>query len=215
MALRLRSKAFEAFKEIPRRYTAEGEGLSPPLKWSGVPDGTHEFVLICEDPDAPTPKPFLHWMIYHLTPNTSQLPEGLAQQEEIEYPVMATQGRNTLQQYGYTGPNPPLWHGPHHYYFKLYALDSELSVAPDAGRTEVLKAMKGHVIDEAQLVGFYERRIRKDARSWAAWFDQNVADGEKRAAIGWLAGGLASGMVLGRFARRWGDRREENRQRAA
>jgi Raf kinase inhibitor-like YbhB/YbcL family protein len=164
MALRLRSKAFEAFEEIPRRYSGEGESVSPPLQWSGVPDGTHEFVLICEDPDAPTPSPFVHWLGYHLSANTTQLPEGLPQQERIEYPVLMSQGPNTLLKPGYTGPMPPLWHSPHHYEFRLFALNAELAVPEGAGRSEVFKAMKGHILEETRLVGYYERRFRKDAR---------------------------------------------------
>ena len=201
MALRLRSKAFEAFGEIPKRYSGEGESLSPPLQWSGVPDGTREFVLLCEDPDAPTPKPFLHWLLYHLSANTTALSEGLCTNELIEYPVLATQGRNTLQKIGYTGPMPPPWHDAHHYYFRLFALSAELVVAPGAGREEVLRAMKGHILEETQLVGNYEHSLHRRAREV---FSTHPA---LRPALMWLGGGLVSAGLVGLAAKRLGQQK--------
>lgn len=210
MTLRLRSRAFGSFQEIPARYTAEGENLSPPLKWSKVPEGTREFVLICEDPDASGPKPFVHWIVYHISANTTQLPEGLPTgQDRIEYPVLARQGRNSARTLGYVGPRPPFWHGAHHYSFRLYALDQELSVPPDPGIEEVRKAMRGHVLGQAQLMGYFE----------ASWHKRlNQAGNRYRPHAGWgpllfwSATGALSAALFSWAASRFGrdaDRYEE------
>jgi Raf kinase inhibitor-like YbhB/YbcL family protein len=191
MTLRLRSKAFNTFEEIPVRYTADGANISPPLKWSGVPDGTREFVLICEDPDAPTPKPLLHWLVYGLSANTTFLPEGLPGRQAIEYPVLAHQGRNSLAKTGYMGPKPPIWHSAHHYSFRLFALDAELSVPPEASFDQVVEAMEGHVVGQARLIGYYELRARRQLR-------------ENRHLIFGCLGILTSGLVgawLGRHTK--------------
>lgn len=165
MALVLNSPSFEDGQVIPRTFTGEGEDRSPQLSWSYVPDGTREFVLICEDPDAPQPEPFVHWIAYNISPSVTQLPEGLPARRDIEFPVRLHQGQNSSGNIGYGGPMPPVGHGPHRYIFMLYALNTELGVPPGASKEELLKAMQGHVIDQARLTGIYERRkkLRKTA----------------------------------------------------
>src|SRR5437660_9401936 len=115
---------------IPVRYTAQGQNVSPAIQWSDVPPDTQEFALICEDPDAPFPESFVHWIIYGLSANTTMIPEGLSTSESIELPILARQGRNSMQTVGYTGPNPPFFHGPHHYHFRIFALKSPLPLHP-------------------------------------------------------------------------------------
>ncbi len=161
MSLSLKSSAFKNGDFIPRRYTGEGEDVSPPLTWSHVPEGTHEFVLICEDPDAPGEEPFVHWIVYNLSPNSTLIPEGLTAKPRVEAPIRADQGVNSFGNIGYGGPMPPEGHGKHRYFFKLYALDTELGVPPGASKAEVLRAMSNHVIAEATLVGTYERMAQK------------------------------------------------------
>lgn len=146
--LTLSSPAFHHGARLPRRFTAEGENVSPPLVWAGVPAGTKEFVLICEDPDAPA-KPWVHWLVYNISPLTRSFPEGRA--------PAAHQGRTNLDGSGYHGPLPPAGDGPHHYHFRIYALDTHLDVSPDADRDEVLAAMEGHILEDGELVGTYER----------------------------------------------------------
>jgi Raf kinase inhibitor-like YbhB/YbcL family protein len=169
-------------KTIPVRYTSQGQNISPRLDWSGVPDGAQEFALICEDPDAPFPKPFVHWIIYGLSANTTMLPEGIPTQEEIEAPVFARQGKNSMQQVGYMGPNPPFFHGAHHYHFRLFALREPLPLLPGASREEFFKALEGKVIAEASFTALYEKTKLQKARAVAMW--AGVAGG--LGAMGWL-----------------------------
>ena len=154
MALTLISPAFGPGEEIPPRYTCDGDDVSPPLRWSGVPPGTQSLALVVDDPDAPDPKAprmtWVHWVLYNIPPDTEGLPEGVAQ-----LPPGTLEGLNDWKRTGYGGPCPPI--GRHRYFHKLYALDV---VLPDLGRptkAQLEGAMAGHVIEEAQLVGTYER----------------------------------------------------------
>ena len=147
--MKLTSSAFERGERIPKKYTGEGEDVSPPLAWTDAPEGTEEFALICDDPDAPTPQPWVHWVAYGIPPETTSLGEGDAGE--------ANEGRNDFKRNGYGGPMPPPGHGVHHYYFKLYALNKKLGLGEGATKGELLDAMKGHVIAEADHVGTYER----------------------------------------------------------
>jgi Raf kinase inhibitor-like YbhB/YbcL family protein len=149
MAVRISSPAFEAGGAIPRRYTGEGEDVSPPLEWSGLPEGTSEVALICDDPDAPMPEPFVHWVVYKIPANRAGFPEGNTEG--------ALEGRNGFARMGYGGPMPPEGHGTHHYHFKIYALDAQLDATPGLTKDQLLAAMEGHVLDEGELVGTYER----------------------------------------------------------
>jgi Raf kinase inhibitor-like YbhB/YbcL family protein len=149
-ALDIESSAFESGAEIPQAYSADGEGVSPPLRWSGVPDGTRELVLLCEDPDAPKRTPYVHWALYGMPPDLRELGAGCA-------PVGAYEGRNSRLVEGWTPPSPPAGHGTHHYHFELFALDRPLSLGAHADRDEIVEAMRGHVLAEGDLVGTYER----------------------------------------------------------
>ncbi|RCJ17308.1 phospholipid-binding protein [Nostoc minutum NIES-26] len=147
--LRIVSPAFTTLERIPKRFTSEGENISPPLEWSGVPSGTQQLALICHDPDAPLTRGFTHWTIYGISPTVSQLTEADGSK--------FTEGINSTNQSGYTGPAPPVGHGPHHYYFWLYALDKELDLKPGLNREQLLDAIADYVIEQARLVGIYER----------------------------------------------------------
>lgn len=153
-ALGLFSPAFRDGASIPRRYTCEGEDVSPPLAWSGAPPGTRSFALVVDDPDAPDPKAprrtWVHWVVYDLPPDVHGLPERAS-----VLPPGARAGRNDWGRTAWGGPCPPV--GRHRYVHKLYALDTELGEldAPSAGALG--RAMRGHVLAEASLVGTYEK----------------------------------------------------------
>jgi hypothetical protein len=160
MSLQLQSPAFTSGKPIPTRHTGDGDDVSPSLNWSNVPGGTREFALICDDPDAPTDEPWVHWVIYGIPGENRVLPEGIPPDKQLTSPVSAMQGRNSWpdgQTIGYRGPAPPKGHGTHHYHFKLYALDGKLSLDPGVDKSGLLNAMSGHVLGEGELVGTYER----------------------------------------------------------
>jgi Raf kinase inhibitor-like YbhB/YbcL family protein len=151
-AFRLTSSAFDHDGRLPIRYTAAGEDASPPLRWEGVPEGTKEFVLVCEDPDA-DPGVITHWIVYGILPHETELPEGVPPDVIVNEPVELCQGLNEFDQSGYTGPLPPEDRGPHRYFFRLYALDTELDIPPGVTRAELRQAAKDHIIGEAFLVG--------------------------------------------------------------
>ncbi|MCS7306079.1 MAG: YbhB/YbcL family Raf kinase inhibitor-like protein [Thermoguttaceae bacterium] len=160
MAMELSSSAFRAGGPIPRRYTGEGEDVSPPLEWKGVPEGTKEFALICDDPDAPTPEPWVHWVLYKIPATVSNLPEGLPKTLQLSEPPGAMQGKNSWtsgQTIGYRGPMPPPGHGVHRYHFTLYALDAPLNIQPGETKKNLLKKMEGHILATATLIGTYQR----------------------------------------------------------
>jgi Raf kinase inhibitor-like YbhB/YbcL family protein len=150
MAISITSNAFEPNRPIPQKHTGEGPDVSPPLSWTGVPPGAKELALICDDPDAPTPKPWVHWVLYKLLPTLSGLKENDS--------GGGTQGKNDFGKSGYGGPLPPKGHGVHHYHFKLYALDGTLEASPGLTKDQILAKMKGHILAEGELVGTYERR---------------------------------------------------------
>lgn len=153
MGFALESPQFKEGSDIPRQLTCDGEDVSPLLRWDGAPAGTKSFSLVTEDPDAPIGT-FIHWVIYNLPESTKELAENLPGQKEL--PNGARQGRNDFGKIGYGGPCPP--RGPaHRYYFRLYALDGKLELAPGASRGELDKAMKGHVLAQAELMGRYKR----------------------------------------------------------
>jgi Raf kinase inhibitor-like YbhB/YbcL family protein len=151
--MNLKSSAFFSNQSIPRKYTCDGPDLSPPLEWSGVPDGTHTFALIVDDPDAPAGT-WVHWVVYDLPGESRTLPEGVSTTETL--PRGGAQGRNNFGRIGYGGPCPPPGR-PHRYVFKLYALDARVNLPPGATKAVLLKAIEGHIKTEAQLVGAYGR----------------------------------------------------------
>lgn len=145
--LQIRSPAFKNKGAIPRQYTCDGEDIPPPLQISGVPKGTKSLVLIVDDPDAPGGT-FVHWLLWNLPPQTKEIGKRL--------PPKAIQGTNDFGRLGYGGPCPPF--GTHRYRFQLYALDTTLSLRPSARKADLEKAMKGHILGQALLLGLYSRR---------------------------------------------------------
>lgn len=154
MNIQLGSAAFGDNKMIPSKYSGQGEDVSPPLNWLGAPDGTGSFALIVEDPDAPL-MTFTHWVLFNIPPTMDNLPEAVPNTETL--PDGSRQGKNSLQKIGYEGPMPPT-KKPHRYFFKLYALDTMLDLEPGASKKELLKAIAGHVLDEGQLIGIYQKK---------------------------------------------------------
>ena len=147
MALSLHSTAFQQGMPIPSKYTGDGEDLSPPLSWNSPPDGTRQLALICDDPDAPSPEPWVHWVIYGIAADVTSLPEGITTSPQIDEPGAAMQGKNSWTSgmtVGYRGPAPPRGHGVHHYHFKLYVLKTELKLTPGLTKRQLLDAMKSH-----------------------------------------------------------------------
>jgi len=151
--MELTSSAFAEGAEIPQKYTCDGADPSPPLSWTAPPQGTAGLVLICDDPDAPGGS-FVHWVVYNLRPEMRSLPEGVPRTEVIE--GGAKQGRNGFRSIGYRGPCPPSG-SAHRYFFKLYAVDVDPALGPGATKAEVLKAIEGHVLAEAEWMGRYKR----------------------------------------------------------
>lgn len=156
MALTLSSAAFSDGSDMPRRYTCEGEDVSPPLAWSGAPETTRSFALIVEDPDAPDPaaptRIWTHWVIYDIPASVRALPAG---DDGFVLPAGAVVGLNDWQRAHYGGPCPPI--GRHRYFHRLFALDCRLEGLQAPTRAQLLRAMQGHVLAEAQLLGTYQK----------------------------------------------------------
>ena len=155
MTMTLTSASFPHNGAIPKRYTCDGEDISPPLKWAGLPNGTKSLALIVDDPDAPDPAApkltWVHWVLYNIPPAATGLREALPVKE---LPAGTLQGLNDWKRTGYGGPCPPI--GRHRYFHKLYALDS---VIPDLGtpsKAALEKAMQGHILARAELTGTYQ-----------------------------------------------------------
>jgi Raf kinase inhibitor-like YbhB/YbcL family protein len=160
MNIEVTSTAFRNDQPIPTKYTGEGQDVSPPLAWSKLPEGTQELALICDDPDAPTPEPWVHWVIYKIPADANGLPEGVAKDPQLTNPQGAMQGKNSWpsgQTIGYRGPMPPPGHGVHHYHFTLYALKTKLNLEPGLNKKALLKAINGQVIAQGRLTGTYKR----------------------------------------------------------
>jgi Raf kinase inhibitor-like YbhB/YbcL family protein len=155
MTLTISSTAFAPNGPIPSRYTCDGADTSPPLEWSGAPNGTRSFALIVDDPDAPDPaKPqrvYVHWVVFNIPPATSKLAEGAA---KGGLPQGASQGSNDWGKQTYGGPCPPI--GRHRYFFKLYALDTLLDLK-NPTKAQLEAAMKGHSLEQAQVIGTYQK----------------------------------------------------------
>ena len=153
--MELRSSAFVHQGEIPRQYTCDGEDLSPPLAWSGIPQGTKSLALIVDDPDAPDPKApkrvYVHWVLYNIPP-TASLAEAV---QPSKLPAGTREGLNDWGRTGYGGPCPPI--GRHRYFFKLFALDRKLGDLQRPTSTQLQHAIAGHVVAEATLIGTYEK----------------------------------------------------------
>ncbi len=160
MTLTITSTAFTQGQPIPKKYSGEGADVSPPLAWSGVPENAKELVLICDDPDAPTPEPWVHWVLYKIPADTKGVAEAIPRQPRLKEPAGAVQGKNswpTGDTIGYRGPMPPPKHGVHHYYFKLYALDRPLDQPPGLSKNALWENIRRHIMAEGVLMGTYER----------------------------------------------------------
>ncbi|MCZ7540201.1 MAG: YbhB/YbcL family Raf kinase inhibitor-like protein [Anaerolineae bacterium] len=152
MTLELTSAAFSEGQPIPARYTCTGEDISPPLAWRGAPPGTQSFALIMDDPDAPG-RTWVHWVVLNLPADAAALPAAIRSDDDL--PGEAAHGQNSWRRSDYGGPCPPS--GTHRYFFKLYALDTTLDLAPGATRQQVLDALAGHVLAEGQVMGTYKK----------------------------------------------------------
>lgn len=157
MAITMHSTAFGLGQAIPKKYTGDGKDISPPLEWSNVPAETKELALICDDPDAPTPQPWVHWVLYRIPPSVAALSEGVPANLTLADPAGAMQGTNSWGRTGYGGPAPPRGHGVHHYHFRLYALKSPLGIGAGADKNALLAALSGDVLAEGELIGTYQR----------------------------------------------------------
>lgn len=145
--LRISSPAFDGHGRIPDKHTGDGEDVSPPLNWSGAPDGTKSFAIVVHDPDAPLVDGFTHWVAYGIPGDATGVPEGADQ---------LVQGTNSMGNAGYNGPAPPPGHGVHHYYFWVYALDDDLALDPGLDRRTLIDKIEDHVIEQARVIGTYE-----------------------------------------------------------
>jgi len=154
MNLELSSPAFAPFESIPSRFTCEGDDLSVPLRWSGVPENAKSLALIVDDPDAPDPSApttvFTHWVLYNLSPRIDEMPEGASPDR---LPFDGREGKNDFGRVGYGGPCPPI--GRHRYFHKLYALDTGIANLKQPTKAELEAAIIGHVIESSELVGTY------------------------------------------------------------
>ena len=158
MATNLNSPAFQPNGHIPSKYTCEGEDISPPLAWEGVPNGAKSIVLIIDDPDAPDPRApktvWVHWVVYNMPADTKSLPENAG---KAGLPHGTLDGLKDFKKTGYGGPCPPI--GRHRYFHKLYALDTKLDLK-GATKTQIERAMQGHVLANAELIGTYQKGDR-------------------------------------------------------
>ncbi len=144
--LKVSSPAFTHHTRIPDRHSGDGEDVSPALEWTGVPEGTRAFAVVVHDPDAPLVDGFTHWVAYRIPGDATGLTEGATD---------LVAGTNSFGNAGYNGPAPPPGHGTHHYYIWVYALDSDLELAPALDRRALIDAIEDHVIEQARLVGTF------------------------------------------------------------
>jgi Raf kinase inhibitor-like YbhB/YbcL family protein len=151
--LMLTSTSFEPDGYIPQKYTCDGEDISPRLSWDGAPEGTETYTLIVDDPDAPG-RVFTHWVVYNIPASVTGFEEGESAFDIVK--TGASQGKSDFGQIGYGGPCPPAGK-PHHYHFRLYALDGVLDIPSGLTKNTVLSAMRGHVLAETEIVGLYKR----------------------------------------------------------
>lgn len=156
----LTSSGFAKGQAVPRKYTCEGEDISPGFHWENVPQGTKSFTLILHDPDAPRPGGFTHWVLYDISESVKTIPENIPKSQK-RVPDVGVQGRNDAGKLGYMGPCPPS--GTHRYFAKLYALSKELGLQPGASLKEVESAMRGHVLEEAEIMSTYGKAGVKTA----------------------------------------------------
>jgi len=152
MAIKITSTSFEEEGMIPAKYTCDGIDISPPLEWSNVPERAESLALICDDPDAPMGD-WVHWVIFDMPATANGLPENMPADKVLDNG--ARHGLNDFRKFGYGGPCPPS--GTHRYFFKIFALDRQLELPSGSTKGDLLKAMKGHILSEGQLMGKYRR----------------------------------------------------------
>ena len=151
------STAFGEGEPIPARYTEDGEGLSPPLAWTNVPERAGSVILVIEDADSPTPAPFVHALVFGLPGGDTDLPAG-ALPGKAGPGTIPTLGKNTFRKARYLPPDPPTGHGPHRYVFQVYALEGASTLDGEPEKHDIVEALKGRVAARGQLIGAYERR---------------------------------------------------------
>lgn len=156
MSLMITSPQWHSGHDIPKRYSCDGDDISPPLEWSGVPEGTKSLVLVMDDPDAPDPDApqmtWVHWLLYNLPPDIQGLDAGIT---DSQLPPNTLQGLNSWEKTGYGGPCPPI--GRHRYFFKLYALDRVLDDLRRPDKDRLLKVLEGHIVAKSELMGYFQR----------------------------------------------------------
>lgn len=148
-SIEVRSVAFDADTALPISCTVDGVGAPPPLAFHGVPESARSLVVVCEDPDAPFPEPYLHWLVYGIP--------GVAEDLDAQSQASYRAGQNSKLELGFTPAAPPPGHGLHHYHFQVFALDVPVTLEVGAGRSDVLDVMKGHVLAWGEIIGTYER----------------------------------------------------------
>jgi hypothetical protein len=146
--MKIESPVFENQEEIPSKYTCDGQDINPPLEFSEIPERTKSLALIMDDPDAPMGT-WVHWILWNISPERREISEN-------SLPPGAIEGKNSWGRIGYGGPCPPS--GSHRYFFKLYALDTQLELSSQADKAELEKAMEGHILEKAELIGLYSRQ---------------------------------------------------------
>ena len=151
--IKVTSTAFKDGGMMPGKYSLNGGNVSPPIAWNNVPEGTKSFALICDDPDAPAGV-WVHWVVYDIPASVKSLSEH--QPKTAALPNGAKQGTNDFPKLGYDGPAPPS--GTHRYFFKVYALDTEMNLQPGATKPQLLEAMEGHILAKGQIVGKFSKR---------------------------------------------------------
>jgi Raf kinase inhibitor-like YbhB/YbcL family protein len=161
--MRIESSAFQDGAPIPKKFTQDGENISPPLAWSDAPPRTVSFALVMDDPDAPRAEPWVHWLLYGIPGQVTSLAENVPREELLSNPDGALQGTNSWGpgNIGYRGPSPPPGHGPHRYQFRIYALDARLDLEAGLRKEALLKAIAAHTLSEALVIGTYERPGRE------------------------------------------------------
>ena len=152
MTITITSSAFTEGAMIPKKHTCDAEDISPDLKWSGVPKEAKSLALICDDPDAPVGT-WVHWVLFNIPADVNALPAGIPPDAALKNG--SRNGKNDFRKLGYGGPCPP--GGTHRYFFKIYALDTVLSLDSGSTKAQVVAAMKGHILAEGQLMGKYKR----------------------------------------------------------
>mgnify|MGYP006278349367 CR=1 FL=1 len=155
--LQFTSAPFASDEPIPMEYTCEGADVSPSLDWTGVPDGTESLALLVDDPDAPG-QTFTHWVLFDIPGTVTSIPRDLDVGKHFpDGGLTPREGRNDFGNIGYGGPCPPPGDGPHRYFFRLYAIDAALDLDRGATKAQVENAVDGHILDETELIGTYER----------------------------------------------------------